>query len=100
MSKEELPFLCGNCGERFGWGDNSSAPIFLGVVRSLPFNNEPTPCCGNRISGFINRDLEMTLTAEGSTFGTGSRANTEPKSKLASAPDTKQRDKTQGGNNA
>lgn len=60
---DQLPFLCENCGERFGWGDNSSAPIFLGVVNSLPFNDQPTPCCGTKISGYINRDLEIILVA-------------------------------------
>lgn len=62
MSKTEakLPFTCPNCGKDFGWGDGS-APIFLGVVTSMPFNNEPTPCCGYKISGTINRELEMVL---------------------------------------
>jgi hypothetical protein len=62
QTTEELPFVCPKCHRRFGWGDGS-APIFLGVVHTLPFDNQPTPCCGHRISGYITRDLEMVLTA-------------------------------------
>lgn len=58
--ENKLPFTCPNCGKDFGWGDGS-APIFLGIVNSIPFTDEPTPCCGYKISGTINRDLEMEL---------------------------------------
>lgn len=64
MSKDKLPFVCPNCGKDFGWGDNSSAPIFLGIVNDLPFNDEPTPCCGHRISGHLvskGEEIEMVL---------------------------------------
>lgn len=64
----KLPFTCPKCGKPFGWGDGS-APIFLGIVNSIPFNNEPTPCCGYKISGTINRDLEMMLKQPKSTPG-------------------------------
>lgn len=60
QDEEKLPFKCPNCGKSFGWGDGS-APIFLGVVNSIPFNDEPTPCCGHKISGVITRELEMIL---------------------------------------
>lgn len=57
---KELPFTCPNCNKPFGWGDGS-APIFLGVVNNISFNDEPTPCCGYKISGTITRDLVMEV---------------------------------------
>ena len=61
---EELPFVCPHCSERFGWGDSSSAPIFLGIVTSLLFTDEITPCCKGKISGTLVRvreEIEMNL---------------------------------------
>ena len=47
-----LPHECPACGERFGWGEDA---VLLSVVHSAPFD-EPMPCCGTKLSGYVSRD--------------------------------------------
>ena len=54
---DDLPFLCDACGERFGFGD-SQRQNMLAVVSSMPFSDEPTPCCGVLISGTLVRGAD------------------------------------------
>lgn len=60
---ETLPFTCPNCGEPFGFGE-AGADTLLSMVRSVPFSNEPTPCCGYKISGNLLRNLDGSLELE------------------------------------
>ena len=54
-----LPFVCPSCGERFGLGEDA---VLLSVVFSVPINGEPTPCCGARIWGSMERNpLALTI---------------------------------------
>lgn len=50
MSQEQydaLPFLCDNCGTRYGYGGMER---LLSVVKSVQFD-EALPCCGKPIKG-------------------------------------------------
>lgn len=58
----DLPFECPHCGERFGFGGGAG---LIGVVTSLPFGDQMTPCCGGLITGYLLRDggtVRMELT--------------------------------------
>lgn len=56
----DLPFECPSCGARFGFGSDA---VLLGIVSSLPFERQMTPCCGALITGTLDRD-PLTLTIE------------------------------------
>lgn len=58
----ELPHVCPYCGERFGWGEDVA---LLAVVSSCPFD-EPSPCCGERVSGVVHRDGSVDFVNPGS----------------------------------
>jgi hypothetical protein len=49
------PHECPHCGAGFGWGPDVA---LLAVFTSAPFD-EPAPCCGERITGTINRDGDI-----------------------------------------
>ncbi|NKZ94857.1 hypothetical protein GTA26_05400 [Rhodococcus hoagii] len=53
MTDTDLPFICPSCDTPFGFGD---APVLLNVVNSLPFADEPTPCCGALLTGRLTRE--------------------------------------------
>ena len=60
----DLPFTCPACGEQFGFGPSGA---LTRVVTDLPFTDEPTPCCGYRITGSLVRTgdrVEMLLEAQ------------------------------------
>lgn len=54
-----LPFVCPSCGTRFGLGPDA---VLLSVVSNVPISGEPTPCCGARIWGSMEREaLVLTI---------------------------------------
>lgn len=46
----DLPFVCPNCGERFGYGPKV---VLLTIVGSSPVD-ENMPCCGVRVKGQVS----------------------------------------------
>ena len=61
MTDTDLPFICPSCDTPFGFGD---APVLLNVVNSLPFADEPTPCCGALLTGRLTRDGSNSVAIE------------------------------------
>ena len=49
---EPLPFICDECGERFGFGPDIA---LLAVFTEVPFS-EKSPCCGNLLVGTMRRE--------------------------------------------
>jgi hypothetical protein len=58
VERHALPFTCPACGSFFGFG---LAAELLAVVSSLPVVDEPTPCCGARIDGVLERMGETAI---------------------------------------
>lgn len=59
---EDLPFVCEDCGGRFGFGEDGIA--FLSFMRNVPFTNALKPCCGETITGTIIKEDDGSYTIE------------------------------------
>lgn len=62
----DLPFSCPKCGQRYGFGD---AAALIGVVRSIPFTDTPTPCCGTLDSGTLTRRDDGAVVLQSDLLG-------------------------------